>query len=208
MKARIIIIIGILALIAGSCIPSLFPLYTKDDIVFDDRIIGTWDPGGRSQWTIEKLEYHPNAAFMSPKWTEVDEESDMENVHYRMLVEDWDTGDTVEASFILTLLILDGQMYANFKPQEYELHHGFLAWHMVEANIFAKIAFRDDQFLLTYFDPDFLEEMIDKNRIRISHIWLDDFLLITAPTKDLQKFVIKYANEEDALLDTGEYDRI
>jgi hypothetical protein len=208
MKAKIIVLIGILALLAGSCIPSLFPLFTKDDIVFDDRIIGTWEASGVSRWTIEKLEYHPKATFMNPKWTEADEESDMENVHYRMLVEDWDGGDTVEATFILTLLVLDGQMYVNFKPQSYELHHGFLSWHMIEANIFAKIGFQDDQFLLTYFDPDYLEEMIDKNRIRISHIWLDDFLLITAPTKDLQKFVIKYANEEDALLDGGEYDRI
>jgi hypothetical protein len=208
MKARIIPVFGVLILLAGSCIPSLFPLYTKKDIVFDDRIIGTWDAGGNSHWIIDKQEFHPDASFMDPKWTDLNEESDPENVHYRMIVREWEDGDTVEAVFILTLLELDGQMYVNFSPHEYDLHHGFLYWHMVDANNFAKIGFPDDQLTITYFDPDYLEDLIEKNRIRISHVWLDDFLLLTASTRDLQKFVIKYADEENALLDADSYERL
>ncbi len=45
MKTRTVILIGMLALLAGSCIPSLFPLYTEKDLVTDDRIVGTWATG-------------------------------------------------------------------------------------------------------------------------------------------------------------------
>ena len=234
MKKRTILLIGMLAALAASCIPSLFPLYTEDDLVWDDRIEGTWRMDNGSVWIIERLEHHSDASFMDPKWTEPDEDSEPQNIHYRLTVkeicetepghsggsgsEDERTGaevtgleredsegaaarqtcieasDTVEAVFDLHLLELDGRRYVNFYPGEWDLDHGFLRWHMVEVNNFARITLSQESMSIQYFNPDFLEELIENNRIRIDHLWMDYFLLITAPTEDLQKFVIKYSD--------------
>ena len=190
MKAKTIFLIAALAILAGSCIPSLFPLYTQDDLLYDERLVGTWDSGDNGVWIIESLEYHPDRAFFDPTWTEPDQDSDSLNMRYRLTVKEYVEGDTEEAEFLLHLLRLGDQQYVNFYPIDYELHHDFLNWHMVQANNFSKISISGDRLTFRFFDPDYLRQMIEKNRIRISHVWLDDFILLTAPTPELQKFVI------------------
>ena len=59
-----------LALMAGSCIPSLFPLYTNEDLITDDRIVGTWDAGDGGIWVIERLDYSPSSDFFSSDWSD------------------------------------------------------------------------------------------------------------------------------------------
>jgi hypothetical protein len=218
MKTRTIILIGMLAALAASCIPSLFPLYTEDDIVWDERIEGSWKMDNGSIWIIERLEHHPDASFMDPKWTEPDEDSEPGNIHYRLTVKEickvdpGGTGikenDTVESDFDLHLLELEGRMYVNFYPTDWELHHGFLHWHMVEVNTFARINLAEESMTVQYFDPDFLVELIENNRVRIEHVMMDNYLLLTAPTEDLQKFVMKYGDENDALLSEDYFQRI
>jgi hypothetical protein len=208
MNYRIVIIIGVLALLAGSCIPSLFPLYTEKDLIEDDRVVGTWDGGENGIWIIEKLEHHPDASFLEPDWTEADEDSDTRNIHYRLTVREFHEGDTLEVRFIMHLLVLDGKMYANYFPDEYELHHDFLSWHMIEANNFSRIELGTDFMSLRFFDPSYLEQLIDQNRIKISHVRHDSGILITARTRELQKFVIKYSDEEDCLLGPDVFKRI
>ena len=208
IKIQTYILMGTLAILAGSCIPSLFPLYTLDDIVHDNRIEGKWDGGENGIWIIERLEYHPGSSFLNPDWTEPEEDSDSLNIHYRLTVKEFENGDTAEAEFLLHLLQLEDQLYANFYPQEFELHHDFLSWHMIEANNFSKISISDDMLEFEFFAPDFLMQLIDENRIRISHVSLGEDILLTAPTKDLQKFVIKYGNEKDAILSPDVFRRI
>ncbi len=205
MKTRSLIIIALLAILAASCIPSLFPLYTRDDLVCDDRIEGNWSQGD-NLWTIEKPEHH--SSCKNSEGNEPEKDSEPEDIHYRLRVMEWEEGDTAEAWFLVHLLELDEQRYVNFYPEDYELHHEFLSWHMIETNNFAKISISDSSFKLTFFDPEYVRKLIEENRIRIAHVWLDDLLLLTAPTRDLQKFVIKYADKEDALQDWDPFRRI
>lgn len=203
MKPRTIILIGMLALMAGSCIPSLFPLHTERDLVTDDRIVGVWEAGEMGTWVIERLDYTPTADFLSPDWSDTEK-----NNTYRLVVFETDGGDTLETEFVMHMLVLGGQHYLNYFPVDYELDHDFLAWHMVEANNFSKVWITEDSISLGFFDPSYLEELIEKNRIKISHIRHDNGILLTASTRELQKFVIKYGDEEDAILEPDVLKRI
>ena len=203
MKPRTIILIGMLALMAESCIPSLFPLYTEKDLVTDDRIVGIWEAGEMGTWVIERLDYTPTTDFLSPDWSDTEK-----NNTYRLVVIETDGGDTLETEFVMHMLVLGGQHYLNYYPVDYELDHDFLAWHMVEANNFSKVWITEDSISLGFFDPSYLEELIEKNRIKISHIRHDNGILLTASTRELQKFVIKYGDEEDAILEPDVLKRI
>jgi len=203
MKTRTVILIGMLALLAGSCIPSLFPLYTDKDLVVDDRIVGTWGAGEMGTWVIERLDYKPSTDLFSSDWSD-----SKENSTYKLVVIETDGGDTLETEFVMHLLVLGGQHYLNFYPVDYELEHDFLAWHMVEANNFSKVWITEDSISLGFFDPAYLEELIEKNRIKISHIRHDNGILLTARTRELQKFILKYGDEEDAILEPDVFKRI
>jgi len=203
MKTRTFILIGMLALMAGSCIPSLFPLYTEKDLVTDDRIVGTWGAGEMGTWVIEQFDYTPPSDIFSSDWSET-----KENNTYRLTVIETDGGDTLETEFVLHMLVLGKQHYLNYYPADYELDHDFLAWHMIEANNFSKVWITEDSISIGFFDPSYLEELIEKNRIKISHIRHDNGILITARTKELQKFVIKYGDDQDAILGPDVFKRI
>jgi len=192
-----------LALLASSCIPSLFPLYTEEDLVTDDRIVGTWASGEMGTWVIERLDYRPTSDFFSSDWSDAEKKNT-----YKLIVIETDGGDTLETEFVVHMLVLDGQHYLNYYPVDYELDHDFLSWHMVEANNFSKVKITEDSISLGFFDPSYLEDLIDENRIKISHIRHDNGILITARTKELQKFVIKYGDEEDAILEPDVLKRI
>ena len=203
MKTGKFILIGMLALMASSCIPSLFPLYTEKDLVTDDRIIGTWEAGEMGTWVIERLYYKPLIDIFSSDWSDAKETNT-----YKLVVIETDGEDTLEAEFVVHLMVLGGQHYLNYYPGDFELDHDFLSWHMVEANNFSKVWITEDSISLAFFDPSYLEELIDENRIKISHIRHDNGILLTAGTRELQKFVIKYGDEEDAILEPDVFKRI
>lgn len=154
-------------------------------------------------WVIERLYYKPLIDIFSSDWSDA-----KENNTYKLVVIETDGGDTLEAEFVVHMLVLGGQHYLNYYPGDFELDHDFLSWHMVEANNFSKVWITEDSISLAFFDPSYLEELIDENRIKISHIRHDDGILITARTKELQKFVIKYGDEEDAILEPDVLKRI
>ena len=193
----------LLAALSNSCIPSLFPLYTEEDLVTDDRLVGTWDGGEHGIWTFERLDYTPNSGFFSPDWSEPGDKKT-----YKLVVTEFDGGDTLDAEFVVHMLELNGHRYLNFSPVDVELHHDFLAWHMVEANNFSRVCMGRDSLSLGFFNPDYLEELIDENKIKISHLRLDNGILITARTPELQKFVIKYSDDEAAILEPDVFSRI
>jgi hypothetical protein len=47
-------------------------------------------------------------------------------------------------------------------------------------------------------DPDWLKEMINKKKVKIGYDLIDQGLILTAPTEDLQKFAVKYAEDDKA----------
>jgi hypothetical protein len=203
MKTKTMALTGLLMALANSCIPSLYPLYTTEDLVTDDRIVGTWDGGENGLWTFERLDYTPSSSFLSADWSAPGDKKT-----YKLLVTEMDGKDTLEAAFVVHMLELDGQKYLNYHPVDVELHHDFLAWHMITANHFSRIWMAQDSVSIGFFDPAYLEELIDKNRIKISHIRYENGILITARTRELQKFVIKYGGEEEAILEPDVFTRI
>lgn len=200
---RIFIITGLLLVLAASCIPSLFPLYTEKDLVTDDRLVGTWDAGDSSIWIVDRLDYNPKPDPWHPAWTPPAKQKS-----YRLTVLEDHGGDTLKAEFSMHMLVLDGKYFLNYFPTEYTLDHEFLSWHMIEANNFSRVRVTQDSLVLNFFDPSRIEEMIDQNRIRIAHIRYDNGILITAPTRDLQQFIIKYGEEPGFLLDPDILKRI
>ncbi|MEI8078575.1 MAG: hypothetical protein WCH61_02965 [bacterium] len=53
-KAMTIISIGLLFILSG-CIPSVHPLYTEQDLIFDPLLVGEWvDKDGKETWTFTK----------------------------------------------------------------------------------------------------------------------------------------------------------
>jgi hypothetical protein len=73
-----------------------------------------------------------------------------------------------------------------------------------------KLDLEQDAIVLTEFDNERLIDLFASNRIRLAHEMIneDEYVVITASTDNLQKFVARYANDEDAFEDPVIYEKL
>ena len=192
MKFRTALIITGLILLAGSCIPSLYPLYRSSDLLIDDRMDGVFDAGDNSYWKICRID--PQFEKKVPEgWKHYNS-----GYTYRLTVRE--KNGAVE-NFAMHLLKLGKNRYVDFFPVNYKIRHEFLAMHLVPTHIFAKAEVGDSTLVIHWFDMDWLEELIKTNRIKISYVEVGERYVLSTPTEELQKFILKYANDSTTFIE-------
>jgi hypothetical protein len=184
MKIRTILLILGLTGIVVSCIPSLYPLYRTRDLVIDDRLEGLYETGENEYWKIRRLD--PDFEKLPGGW-----ERYGSGYTYRLSVSE---EENVE-EFALHMLTLGDDVYLDFFPVNYHIRHGFLDMHLVPTHTFAKAEVTGDALILHFFDMEWLEDLIESKKIKISHVETRDRYVLTARTEELQKFITKFAND-------------
>ncbi len=198
MKARtFLLILGITAIVV-SCIPSLYPLYREKDLLLDEKLEGTFNSGENEYWKIRHLDSGETGDLQG------DWKSYRSGYTYRLSV----TEEGVTEDFALHLLKLGQHQYLDFFPVGYDIRPDFLEMHLAPSHIFARVEIKDECLVVHFFDPDWLEDLIDKERIRISYVELPDRYLLTAKTEDLQKFILKFANDSTTFMEADTLPRM
>lgn len=181
-------------LLLSACLTSVHPLYTQETLTFDNRLLGQWQEAhfitiqngttlktdDEGFWRFQRMQPETGKPF------------------YRLthLGEGAGEGDT--AYFDVHLLRLGNQLFVDFYPEEVPLRNSLAAMMLFPGHVFAKVSFEENLVRMHLFNGDWLVDLIQENRIRISHEDTEDHTLLTAPTEELQKFVLKYAGEEKA----------
>jgi hypothetical protein len=172
-------------LFIGSCVPSLHPLYTQDDLIFEEKIIGTWidEENDSIVWEFEK--YHPSTIFPS-------QAEETKGDFYKLTVK----GEK-PAVFHVHLIKLGKYLYFDFYLKNYEFDNDMAELHLFPVHNFAKVRYNEDSIAIEHFNRGFIEDMIKENKARIKHEVSYGNLILTAGTEELQKFVIKYADNDE-----------
>jgi hypothetical protein len=190
MKIRTVLFILGLTGIVVSCIPSLYPLYRVKDLIIDNRLEGLYETGEDEYWKIRQLD--PEFEKLKGDWKHYSS-----GYTYKLIVKEEDNME----EFALHMLKLGEDLYLDFFPVDYEIRHGFLDMHLVPAHIFAKAELTDQALILHFFDMEWLEDLIDSKKIKISHVETQYRYLLTAKTEELQKFITKFANDSTTFIE-------
>jgi hypothetical protein len=190
MKIRTVLYILGLTGIVVSCIPSLYPLYRDKDLLMDYKLEGLYETGENEYWKIRRLD--PDFEKLSGDWKQYSS-----GYTYKLSVREEDKLE----EFALHLLALGDELYLDFFPVDYDIRHGFLDMHLVPAHIFAKAELTEEALILHFIDIEWLEELIESNRIKISYVELEERYLLTASTEELQKFITKFANDSTTFIE-------
>ncbi len=174
-----------------SCIPSLYPLYRDKDLLTDDRLNGVFSDGEDDCWEFRHIGPE-EAGALGGDWKHY-----RSGYTYHLTVSE----DGIKEDFAAHLLRLGEDLYLDFFPVEYEICPDFLSMHLAPSHIFAKVELADEHIVFHFFDPDWLDELIEKDRIKISHVELSDRYLLTAKTEELQKFILKFANDSTTFIE-------
>jgi hypothetical protein len=198
-KNKIFISVVLLMLIISGCtVLSFYPLYTEDVLIRNDKIIGKWETIESSDTLVWEI------IFKDKKWIKkhnnpADRGSREEpNKFAYSLFLYYAANPGKKAEFQLHLVELNGKTYIDFFPEQWNVDISILEFHLMGVHTFAKVNIENDSIAINWFDSDWFKENLESNKIRIKHEKNSANILLTAQPKELQKFVSKYSNDEDA----------
>jgi len=200
-KSAIIGLVLFLFFLSGCLFPSLHPIFTEKDLVFNKNLLGTWkNPKNNDIVQFEKASPKNLKEFNEPLKKQVDKIYMLTNK---------DSAGNVKSKYYVFLVRLGNKYYIDYYPAETDKQNnydGFFTGHFIKMHLFYNIHFVTNQALeLKQFDKGFLEDLIKKKQIRIKHEIMDDgTYFITASTEELQQYLIKYSDvpkayEEDII---------
>ena len=190
----VVVVIALVTTLTG-CLATLHPLFTEKDLVFDPRLIGKWGADDEESFTFEKGT--PASFNQLPEHLR-----QLSGKAYVVTYRDEDDEEE-ELKFYAFLTKLGNELYLDYYPfaSNYQMDYSpFYMQHLVRMHSFYRIRFLNDQsFEIGQFNDSFLKGLIDKKQIRIKHeVRYDGSYVITAPTEDLQQYVLKYGAVPEA----------
>ncbi len=165
------IVFYLLAFILGGCIPSLHPLYTPETLIFDEKLIGKWKNGDELWQFVQAGEKEYEMRFLK---------------------------DEKEGRFKAHLLQLNEKMFLDLFPSSndsLENINELYKTHLIPAHMFMMVGQIDPNLQLAWIN---IGELLNKDPNLLKHEKLDDDkIVLTASTKDLQKFIVERIEAND-----------
>ena len=178
-KSILLFVFGVLL---TGCVPSLHPLYTDKEVVYDPKLIGVWadDPNSSDSGIWEFRPAEPNS--------------------YTMIYTD---EKKKVGSFKVHLVKLDKMLFLDIYPDNdpnLEKLSPFYAIHLIAAHTFMKVDQIEPTLKLRMMDVDKFTRRIEKDPHLVKHEIVKDGeakIVLTASTKELQEFMRKHAGDKD-----------
>jgi len=198
----------LLAGILGGCIPvmSLHPLYTEEDLVFEEKLLGTWVDDSNNIWEFKDA-------------------NEQEKMCKLIFVDNEDK----KGSFVARLVKLENKLFLDVFPnqlpckaekQKHQLVEDKIMltvkvspkWHyntffFVPFHSFIKINSIKPHLKMQLTDDEGMGKLLAEDPNAIKHEIVDGTLVLTASTKELQAFVLKYADDSRLFTDEIIYSR-
>jgi len=187
------------AILLAGCAPivSLHPLFTKENIVFDEKLVGTWVKDVNNPeviWKFSRLDESAAKGLLEP-W------KDVITKFYGLDITDQDGR---KGSFAACLVKLGDRLFLDIFPErfpsgEQDIEKAPLAYNaffFVPVHTFIRVDSIADQLTIHVTDDDRFKELIEAVPGSVKHEIVDDRPILTASTKELQEFVTKFAADE------------
>jgi len=180
-----------LAVIIGGCVPviSLHPLYTEKDVVVDQKLYGTWVDdvnNPKTTWEFKSIDEPKNA--------------------YKLIFSD---EEGMKGSFVAHMVKLQNRLFLDIYPSDLpwetedpnKMDWPYNSLFLIPAHTFVKIDSIETQLKLRLTMESDMEELLKENPDAVEHTSVGDRLVLTGSTKELQAFVLKYADNEKVFTD-------
>lgn len=199
IKNTVLVITSIL-LLSSCVVKSLNPFYTKDTISFDKKFIGEWEDSKKGKWKVVSFidELTKDNSIQKMKKEDLELYREYKN-SYAILR----TYKDKEVVFIATPFKINDQMFLDFFPLEnQEGIDNLLESHFVYTHSLVKYDVqKNGKISVRWLDEDKIKTLLDEKKIKIKHETtgiLNEKYLLTASSKELQKFVKKYMASNDS----------
>ena len=179
----------LLAVLLGGCVPviSINSLYTEKDVLFEEKLLGTWSQdSNETAWEFTRAK-EPNNA-------------------YRLIFSD---EEGKKGSFIAHLMKLRNRMFLDIYPSELpwepndpdKMDWPYNSLFLIPAHSFLKIDSMEPKLKMRIMLQTEMKELLKDNPDAVKHTFIEGRLVLTASTKELQTFILKYADDPKVFTD-------
>jgi hypothetical protein len=164
-------------LVVAGCIPSLNPIYLSENLVFDPSVIGVWkQPGSKETWQFSKR--------------------DGKSYH---LVYTNEAGE--QGRFIAHLADIQGNRFLDLYPDVGQQDAtDFYKFHLVPIHTIYLVRRTEPNLELAATNYPWLDDYLTDHPSAIEHSTFNGRKFITAPTEQLQPFVVANVSAFTALV--------
>lgn len=169
---------AVMLFLAGCVVTSIYPYYTSKDLVFDPALLGNWVEAGQTNETPEYVRFEPMGT----------------NGYWATALGGGETN-----SFEVHLFRLKQQLFLDTCPTNRSLD--FVPVHQV-----SKVTQIGPEIETANLNYDWLAKLVEHHPNAIRHMVLREKagdeqggrIILTADTKELQRFILKYVNNTNA----------
>jgi hypothetical protein len=181
------LVAGTMAALLAGCIPSVNPFYTAKDLRFDPQLLGEWHQEGEKpeSWKFDK------AGEQGYKLTITEKENKQGNC----------TAFLFKLKDELFLDIIPND--CNFADGQAEL----VAAAMFPGHLLLRVSQSGSQLSLALLNYEWLEKHLKAHPSALAHHREGERVLLTAGTRDLQRFVLRHLGEGELFGETTQYRR-
>jgi hypothetical protein len=203
-KVSVILAFAFLIIFLSGCLTTLHPIFTEKDIVYDSKLIGTWK-------MLEEGEKGPSVitekgqAIITNLATEATVElpGNISALKQKGYLISYVDNDGMAERYIAFLARIGKHLYFDYYPADKKGDRKldeFFGAHFVKMHTSYRVEIsKDGSFELSQLDGSYVKSLIDEKKIRINHETdADDNAIITASTKELQQYLLKYGDETSA----------
>ena len=182
-------------LLVSSCLTTLHPIFTEKDLVFDQRLNGGWKDEKEGSIAHYRVAQANDVKSLSPLL--------QRNASKIYMYEERDAQGKLKSKQYAFMVKLGKYFYMDYYPagsKNTDKEERFFAAHYVPMHSIYRIKFKSDHsFDLQRLDAGYLEDLIKNKKIRIRHEVMENgSYVITAPTEELQKYIVKYGDTPEA----------
>lgn len=174
---------GAILLTMGCYVQSIQPLYDDRTMSFDPALVGTWVADEDEEYVFTVTD------TTRGMYTLVSDESG------------------AQARFEAVLIELGSAAFLDIYPEAPATESSFYMDHLLRVHNILRVEMDADTLWVSDFDGEWLQTMIDKKSLRLSHVPLDGAVLLTGSTKELQVFVAKYSKTPEAFSEPAKFIR-
>ena len=200
MKKQTFFLLGILFLLASCVVKSLEPFYTSKSISYDENLLGNWTDSRKGKWKI--ISFKDQITKENPFSKMKKEDKVLYNLYkdgYYIIREFKD----IKTLYLAVPFVIKNEKFLDFFPIDNQDNvDNLLERHSVYTHSLVKYDINNEGGLsIKWLDEDKIEALFEEKKIKIQHRKigvLKEKYLLTASSKDLEKFIEKYISSDDS----------
>jgi hypothetical protein len=207
MKKLLTATVLVVIIMLSGCLSAVHPLFTEKDLEFDPGLVGSWQVGEDEeiytfqQGTAESFGHLPESM------------QQLASKAYVLTVRGRKTNEE-RSKYYAFLARIGKHLYLDYYPIETKGQKEYSAFYkssFVRMHSFFRLVPGENgkTMKIGQFADGYLTKLIEKKQIRIRHERkMDGSYVITAPTEELQQYVTKYGDVDEAFQDNKTYTKI